>query len=366
MRQTFVVVSSVVVVGLLALSAHWHDAAWSFVLVGPLVARGWVDLLQRKQAVRRNFPLLGNFRYLFELIRPEINQYFVESNTDGTPFNRDTRSLVYQRAKREPDTVPFGTKLDVNAVGYEWLNHSLAPVHADPEALRVTVGGPACSKPYSASIFNISAMSYGSLSKNAVLALNGGARAGRFAHDTGEGGLSPYHLQPGGDLVWEIGTGYFSARTLDGRFSPERFKENAARPEVKMTELKLSQGAKPGHGGILPGAKVTPEIAAIRGVEVGKDVLSPPAHSAFSTPIGLLEFLQQMRELSGGKPVGFKLCVGKPREFLAICKAMHVTKITPDFITVDGARAARARRPWSFRIRWARLCASRSSSCTTR
>ncbi len=348
MRQVFVLVSSGVVIALALFSALWPPAAWGFVLALPLVVRGYADMFQRRQAVRRNFPLIGNMRYLFELIRPEINQYFVESDTDGKPFDRDTRSLVYQRAKREPDTIPFGTKHDVNAVGYEWLNHSLAPVHADPSALRVTIGGPDCSQPYSASIFNVSAMSYGSLSKNAVLSLNGGAKLGGFAHDTGEGGLSPYHLQPGGDLVWEIGTGYFSARTLDGKFSPERFKENAHRPEVKMTELKLSQGAKPGHGGILPAAKVTPEIAAIRGVPVGQDVLSPPAHSAFSTPIGLLEFLRQMRELSGGKPVGFKLCIGKPREFLAICKAMVVTGITPDFITVDGGEGGTGAAPLEF------------------
>jgi glutamate synthase domain-containing protein 2 len=317
-------------------------------LVGPLVVRGYMDLLQRRQAVRRNFPLLGNFRYLFETIRPEINQYFVESNTDGSPFNRDSRSLVYQRSKRDPDTVPFGTKLDVYQVGYEWLNHSLAPVHVDPEKLRITIGSKACAKPYSASIFNISAMSYGSLSKNAVLALNGGAKLGNFAHDTGEGGISPYHLEPGGDLIWEVGTGYFSARTLDGKFSPERFKEVSALPQVKMTELKLSQGAKPGHGGILPAAKVTAEIAKIRGVPMGQDVLSPPAHAAFSTPIGLLEFLQQMRELSGGKPVGFKLCIGKRREFLAICKAMLATGILPDFITVDGGEGGTGAAPLEF------------------
>jgi len=348
MRRVFVLVSTGVVAALAGVSFFWPQVGWSFVVVLPLVIRGYVDMFQRRQAVRRNFPLLGNLRYLFELIRPEINQYFVESDTDGKPFDRDTRSLVYQRAKREPDTVPFGTKHDVNAVGYEWLNHSLSPVHADPSTLRIKVGGPQCTQPYSASIFNVSAMSYGSLSKNAVLALNGGAKLGHFAHDTGEGGLSPYHLEPGGDLVWQIGTGYFSARTLDGKFSPERFQENAQRPQVKTIEIKLSQGAKPGHGGILPAAKVTPEIAAIRGVEVGKDVLSPPAHSAFSTPIGLLEFVQQLRELSGGKPVGFKLCVGKPREFLAICKAMKVTGITPDFITVDGGEGGTGAAPLEF------------------
>jgi glutamate synthase domain-containing protein 2 len=304
--------------------------------------------LQKKQAIRRNFPIIGNFRYLFEAVRPEINQYFVESNTDGTPFNRDLRSLVYQRAKRQPDTVPFGTRLDVYQIGYEWLNHSLAPVTVDPATLRISVGGAQCTQPYSASIFNVSAMSYGSLSKNAILALNRGAKAGNFAHDTGEGGISPYHLEPGGDLIWEIGTGYFSARTEDGKFSPERFRDNAQRPQVKMTELKLSQGAKPGHGGILPAAKLTAEIAHIRGVEMGKDVLSPPAHTAFSTPIGLLELLHQMRELSGGKPVGFKLCVGKRREFLAICKAMVATGIKPDFITVDGGEGGTGAAPLEF------------------
>ena len=348
MRTLFVagsVVLTAVMLGLTYLQPLW---GWSFLLVGPVLVRGYQDLLQTRQAVRRNFPILGNFRYLFELVRPEINQYFVESNTDGAPFNRDTRSLVYQRSKLEPDTLPFGTRLDVNQVGYEWVNHSLAPTHIDPASLRITVGSSQCTQPYSASIFNVSAMSYGSLSKNAILALNGGAKKGHFAHDTGEGGISPYHLEPGGDLIWEVGTGYFSARTLDGKFSPERFKENAQRPQVKMTELKLSQGAKPGHGGILPAAKVTQEIATIRGVPLGQDVLSPPAHSSFSTPIGLLEFLQQMRELSGGKPVGFKLCIGKRREFLAICKAMQTTGIVPDFITVDGGEGGTGAAPLEF------------------
>jgi glutamate synthase domain-containing protein 2 len=330
------------------LVAAWPPAVWGFVVLVPIVARGYLDMFQRRQAIRRNFPLLGNFRYLFELIRPEINQYFVESNTDGTPFSRDIRSLVYQRAKKDTDTVPFGTKLDVYQVGYEWLNHSLAPVHVEPDSLRITIGGTQCAKPYSASIFNISAMSFGSLSKNAILALNGGAKLGNFAHDTGEGGLSPYHLEPGGDLIWEIGTGYFAARTLDGKFSPELFKEKASLPQVKMTELKLSQGAKPGHGGILPAAKVTQEIAQIRNVPMGQDVLSPPAHTAFSTPIEMMEFLQKMRDLSGGKPVGFKLCLGKRREFLALCKAMQVTGIVPDFITVDGGEGGTGAAPLEF------------------
>jgi glutamate synthase domain-containing protein 2 len=348
MRKPFIVGSILTVAVFAGLTWRWHPAAWCFVIVGPLVIVGWRDLLQKRQAIRRNFPILGNFRYLFEAIRPEINQYFVESNTDGVPFNRDTRSLVYQRSKKEPDTVPFGTRLDVYQVGYEWINHSLAPVHVDPSTLRIDVGGPACTQPYSASIFNVSAMSFGSLSKNAVLALNGGAKAGGFAHDTGEGGISPYHLEPGGDIIWQIGTGYFSARTLDGTFDPVRFAENAKRPAIRMISIKLSQGAKPGHGGILPAAKLTAEIAAIRGVPMGKDVLSPPAHSSFSTPRGLCEFIQQLRELSGGKPIGFKLCVGKKREFLGICKAMLETGITPDFITVDGGEGGTGAAPLEF------------------
>jgi glutamate synthase domain-containing protein 2 len=348
MRNQFIFASLVTIAVIAALSVALPVALWSLTVIGPILIVGYYDLLQKRHSIRRNFPVVGNFRYLFEAIRPEINQYFVESNTDGVPFNRDHRSLVYQRSKRAPDTVPFGTRLDVYQVGYEWLNHSLAPVHVEPASLRVTVGSPQCDKPYSASIFNISAMSYGALSRNAIVALNRGARAGGFAHDTGEGGLSPHHLEGGGDLVWEIGTGYFSARTIDGKFDPERFKDNAQRPEVKMTELKLSQGAKPGHGGILPAAKLTEEIARIRGVTMGKDVISPPAHSAFSTPIGLLELLRTMRDLSGGKPVGFKLCVGKRREFLAICKAMIVTGILPDFITVDGGEGGTGAAPLEF------------------
>ncbi len=348
MRRQFIIGSLVLLAAIGALSYYDPTALWMLVIVGPLCALGLNDYLQRRHSVRRNFPLVGNFRYLLEAIRPEINQYFVESNTDGVPFNRDHRSLVYQRSKGQPDTLPFGTRLDVYEVGYEWLNHSLAPVHADPASLRIDIGGPQCGQPYSASIFNISAMSYGSLSKNAILALNAGAKAGNFFHDTGEGGISPYHLEAGGDLVWEIGTGYFSARTLDGKFSPERFAENARLPQIKMTELKLSQGAKPGHGGILPAAKLTAEIARIRGVSMGQDIVSPPAHTAFSTPIGLIELIGKMRELSGGKPVGFKLCVGKRREFLAVCKAMIVTGILPDFITVDGGEGGTGAAPLEF------------------
>jgi len=322
--------------------------ALGFILLVPLFILGVIDLTQKRHTIRRNFPLIGHFRYLFEAIRPEINQYFVESNSDGVPFSREQRSIVYQRSKRQLDTLPFGTQMNVDEPGYEWVTHSLAPTHVDPASLRVLVGGPDCKQPYLASILNVSAMSYGSLSKNAILALNGGAQLGGFAHNTGEGGLSPYHLQPGGDIIWQIGTGYFSCRKADGTFSEQEFTKRAALSNVKMIEIKLSQGAKPSHGGILPAAKVTEEISAIRGVEMGKDVLSPPAHTAFTTPIGLLEFVARLRALSGGKPVGFKLCIGKRREFLAICKAMIKTGITPDFITVDGGEGGTGAAPLEF------------------
>jgi glutamate synthase domain-containing protein 2 len=334
MRHAFLAVSAATLALVAAIAVAWPPALWSLVIVVPLIVRGVADMLQTRQAVRRNFPLIGHGRYLLEQIRPEINQYFVESNSDGRPFSRNDRSVAYQRAKGELDTLPFGTQRDVYAVGYEWINHSL--------------GGRACAQPYSASIFNVSAMSYGSLSKNAVLALNAGARAGGFAHNTGEGGLSPYHLEPGGDLVWQIGTAYFSCRTPDGRFSEEAFAERAVLPSVKMIEVKLSQGAKPGHGGILPAAKLTPEIIRIRGVEPGKDVVSPPAHTAFSTPIGLLRYLQLLRHASGGKPVGFKLCVGKRHEFFGILKAMLESGIVPDFITVDGGEGGTGAAPLEF------------------
>jgi glutamate synthase domain-containing protein 2 len=331
-----------------ALGAVWTSVLWAYLVLLPLVAVAVADMTQTRHSVRRNFPLVGHGRYLLEMIRPEINQYFVESNHDGRPFSRNDRSVVYQRAKGELDTLPFGTQRDVYAVGYEWINHSLAPKAPDLSAQRVLVGGPDCTQPYSASILNVSAMSYGSLSKNAILALNAGARMGGFAHNTGEGGLSPYHLEPGGDLVWQIGTGYFSCRDRDGRFSLEEFARRATLPTVKMIEVKLSQGAKPGHGGILPAKKLTPEIIEIRGVEPGRDVISPPAHTAFTTPLGLVRFLKELRDASGGKPVGFKLCVGKRHEFFGIVKAMLVTGITPDFITVDGGEGGTGAAPIEF------------------
>jgi glutamate synthase domain-containing protein 2 len=313
-----------------------------------IVGVGLLDAFQRKHTIRRNFPVLGHMRYLLEEIRPEINQYFIESNTNGAPFNRLQRSLIYQRAKDDVSTLPFGTQLNVYEAGYEWVSHSVRPVHVQPESLRVQIGGRQCRQPYQASLLNISAMSYGALSKNAVLALNGGAKDGHFAHNTGEGGISPYHLEPGGDLIWQIGTGYFGCRTPEGQFSAELFAQKATLSQVRMIEIKLSQGAKPGHGGILPARKVTLEISQIRNVPLGQDVLSPPAHSAFSTPLELLHFVQRLRELSGGKPIGFKLCVGQHHEFMAICKAMLATGIAPDFITVDGAEGGTGAAPPEF------------------
>jgi glutamate synthase domain-containing protein 2 len=348
MRKMFFVCSAGILVLVFGAAFFWPPILFSLIIFGPLIGIGLMDTLQTRQTIRRNFPVFGHGRYLMEMIRPEINQYFVESNSDGRPFSREDRSVVYQRAKGQLDTLPFGTQWDVNEVGYEWLNHSLVPIHPKTDGQRVLVGGPQCKKPYSASIFNISAMSYGSLSKNAVLALNTGAKMGGFAHNTGEGGLSHYHLEPGGDLTWQIGTGYFGCRDKKGFFNLEEFTKRAHFESVRMIEIKLSQGAKPGHGGILPAKKLTLEIAAIRGVEMGADVLSPPAHSAFSTPRGLLEFVQTLREASGGKPVGFKLCLGKRREFLAVVKAMLETKILPDFITVDGAEGGTGAAPLEF------------------
>ncbi len=345
MRQKFVVTAAALTLLLLVLSwwsIHW---LWAFLLLGPIIAIGVNDMLQSRHAIRRLYPVLGHFRYLLESFRPEIQQYFVESETEGKPIPREFRSLVYQRAKGARDTRPFGTIFDVDRDGYEWVNHSLQPVHHDGSDPRVKFGGSACKQPYLASPLNISAMSYGSLSKNAIRALNRGASIGGFAHNTGEGSMSPYHLEFGGDIIWQIGTGYFGCRDDAGNFSPELFTENASKEVVKMIEIKLSQGAKPGHGGILPAAKVTPEIAKIRNVPMGKDVISPAAHTAFSSPKGLLQFVQKLRELSGGKPVGFKLCIGRKDEFLAICKAMLETGICPDFITVDGGEGGTGAAP---------------------
>ncbi|RZA01708.1 MAG: FMN-binding glutamate synthase family protein [Sphingobacteriaceae bacterium] len=350
MRKLFIVSAIIILAALVGWSMIWRPAVWSFVLFVPIFILGVYDMLQTKHTIVRNFPVVGRLRYLAEDLRPKIYQYFVESDTNGTPFNRQNRSVIYQRAKRVVDTRPFGTELDVYQNGYEWLNHSIGAVdhHELDNAPRVVVGGPQCTQPYSASVFNISAMSFGSLSTNAILALNSGAKIGNFAHNTGEGGLSDYHLQPGGDIIWQIGTGYFSCRHKDGTFNYEAFTERSHLPQIKMIEIKLSQGAKPGHGGILPAAKVTPEIARIRLVEMGQDVVSPPYHTAFGNPIEMMNFIKKLRDLSGGKPVGFKLCLGHKSEFLAICKAMVKTGIYPDFITVDGGEGGTGASPLEF------------------
>ena len=321
---------------------------WAFLVCGGLSVVGWWDLVQSRRAVLRNYPIIGHFRYMLEKVRPELRQYFLESDTEATPFSRSQRSLVYARAKGETDKRPFGTQLDVKARGYEWITHSLTPSALNTQDFRTTIGGPTCAQPYEASVFNISAMSFGALSANAVQALNAGAKRGGFAHDTGEGSISAWHRVHGGDLIWEIGSGYFGCRTDDGLFSEERFKANALDAQVKMIELKLSQGAKPGHGGMLPGAKVTNEIAAARGIPVGQDCISPAAHSAFASPIELLQFIARLRELSGGKPTGFKLCIGHPWEWFAIARAMLETGITPDFIVVDGGEGGTGAAPLEF------------------
>ncbi len=332
--------------GLVAPIFWWLEILWI-----PLVLVGIWDLTQRRHSILRNYPVIGHMRFLIEAMAPELHQYLVESDEDGRPFNRDTRSLIYQRAKNEGGKKPFGTELNVYEEGYSWISHSIStrPVAKDPENdLRVSVGGPDCGTPYSSSILNISAMSFGALGGPAILSMNEGARLGGFAHVTGEGGISPYHREPGGDLIWQIGTGYFGCRTPDGAFSPEAFAKQATSPQVKMIEIKVSQGAKPGHGGILPGAKVTKEIAETRLVEPGKDVFSPTFHSEFSNPIELTEFITKLRELSGGKPVGFKLCVGEPSEFMAAVKGMLETGVYPDFITVDGAEGGTGAAPPEF------------------
>mgnify|MGYP001414944293 CR=1 FL=1 len=337
-------------VGMMLAGFAWvafDRGGWLAALFLALTLLGVRDTRQARHAVLRNYPVIGHLRFLLEYIRPEMRQYFIEGDNEAAPFSRAQRSLVYARAKGESDKRPFGTQMDVHAAGYEWINHSMQPTSVPTHDFRVTIG-EGRAQPYSASIFNISAMSFGALSANAVLALNEGARRGRFAHDTGEGSISRHHRVHGGDLIWEIGSGYFGCRRADGSFSEERFAENARLPQVKMVELKLSQGAKPGHGGVLPGPKVTPEIAEARGVPVGVDCVSPASHSAFSTPIEMLQFIERLRELAGGKPTGFKLCIGHPWEWFAIAKAMLETGIVPDFIVVDGAEGGTGAAPLEF------------------
>ena len=325
----------------------WAAAATGFGLLGLLGVR---DLLQRRHAILVNYPVIGHLRFLLEFIRPEIRQYFIESDREKVPFSRQQRALVYQRAKGQPDKRPFGTQLDVQAAGYEWIGHAMQTSHLPTHDFRMAigVGGTSCTQPYEASLFNISAMSFGALSARAILALNAGAKRGGFAHDTGEGSISEHHRVHGGDLIWEIGSGYFGCRDEQGRFDERRYVDNALDPQVKMIELKLSQGAKPGHGGVLPGAKVTPEIALARGVPIGVDCVSPANHSAFATPLEMLAFLERLRRLSGGKPVGFKFCVGHPWEWFALCRAMLETGLLPDFIVVDGAEGGTGAAPLEF------------------
>jgi glutamate synthase domain-containing protein 2 len=340
------------VLGALVLGWHWSKTGeLPLLTLGALalVVIGVRDSLQQQRSVLRNYPVIGHLRFLLEFIRPEIRQYFIEADNEQTPFSRQQRSIVYQRAKGAPDKRPFGTQLDQHAAGFEWINHSLVPTEIATVDFRVKVGSaPSCTQPYNLSLFNVSAMSFGALSGNAILALNGGAKKGGFAHDTGEGSISPYHRVHGGDLIWEVASGYFGCRDERGRFSEERFVANATDPQVKMIEVKLSQGAKPGHGGVLPGSKVTAEIAATRGVRAGEDCVSPARHSEFGTPIELLQFVERLRKLSGGKPTGFKLCIGHPWEWFAICKAMLETGLVPDFIVVDGSEGGTGAAPLEF------------------
>ncbi len=333
------------------------EGGWLVMVLAALVALGVYDLRQDRHAILRNYPVIGNLRFLLEYVRPEIRQYFIEADTDAAPFSRAQRSLVYQRAKGDSDYRPYGSQLDVKEGGYEWINHSMTPTRLATHDFRVTIGAPAtgreprpgdCTQPYEASVFNISAMSFGALSGNAIEALNAGAKRGNFAHDTGEGSISTHHRAHGGDLIWEIGSGYFGCRNDDGSFNAERFVANATDPQVKMIEIKLSQGAKPGQGGVLPGPKVTAEIAAARGIPVGKTCVSPATHSAFSSPVGLLQFIERLRKLSGGKPTGFKFCLGHPWEWFGIVKAMMETGITPDFIVVDGSEGGTGAAPVEF------------------
>ncbi|HJN79998.1 MAG: FMN-binding glutamate synthase family protein [Phycisphaerales bacterium] len=333
-----------VVLGVVCSQLWLLGLIWS----APTAGVGLRDLIQKQHSILRNYPLLGHLRFFFESIRPEMVQYFVETDEAGRPYNRTQRTAVYERAKNEEDVKPFGTELNVYDIEYEYISHSIAPKPKQDHHFIVTVGNEQCSKPYEASILNISAMSFGALSSNALLALNRGAKMGNFYHDTGEGGVSDYHKRPGGDLVWELGTGYFGCRQDDGKFDPELFRDTATIDQIKMVEIKVSQGAKAGHGGVLPGSKVDAEIARVRHIPVGKDCISPAYHTAFSTPTELLEFVAQLRELSGGKPAGFKLCIGRPYEFLAVCKAMRTTEIYPDFIVIDGAEGGTGAGPIEF------------------
>lgn len=351
MRKQFLVYSilSLAISVVLTIYISWYWVIlFTFCFV--LFILGSIDMIQNRHTIKKTYPLVGRFRYLFEELRPKMYQYFIESDTDGKPIHRVDRSTIYQRSKKQLETIPFGTQLDLYDEGYEWMCHSVSPkafetLAQDP---RVTVGNKDCKQPYSASILNISAMSYGSLSSKAVESFNGGAKIGNFAHNTGEGGISPYHLKYGGDLIWQVGTGYFGCRDEEGNFNPELFAEKTKIPNVKMIELKISQGAKPGHGGILPASKNSEEIAKIRHVKPHVKIASPVFHSAFDNPSEMVQFIGKLRELSDGKPIGFKLCIGHKSEFISICQAMVKHNIFPDFITVDGGEGGTGAAPPEF------------------
>jgi len=347
MNKKFIITAFIVLFVIIAFSFFSPHFLWLLLPFALLAGLGIADIMQTGHSLRRNFPLVGRIRWILESMRPPIRQYFIESDIDGVPISRQLRGLVYRRSKKELDTIPFGTKMDVYKPGYEWIGHSLQALCSSDidQNPRIEIGSSACTRPYHASLYHISAMSFGALSGNAVMALGEGARMGEFALNTGEGGLSHYHLESGADIIWQIGTGYFGCRSKEGAFDAAGFSDNARRPEVKMVEIKLSQGAKPGHGGILPAEKNTPEIAAIRGVDPYVQVDSPPSHTAFSTPVEMMEFIQKLRDLSEGKPVGFKLSIGQKSEFISLCKAMVYTGITPDFITVDGAEGGTGAAP---------------------
>ena len=339
--------STLVLTTLFVIFGYWVDPGfyWPLIVLAPLSFVGLHDFFQPSRAILRNYPIIGHVRFMIEAIRPEIRQYLLEDDRDPVPFSREQRSLIYRRAKNVLDKQPFGTMRDVNAPGYGWISHSIRPIEPGSYDFRVTIGGDRCAQPYSASVYNISGMSFGALGARAVLALNTGAKLGSFAQNTGEGSISTYHRKPGGDLIWQVATGYFGCRTEDGRFDPQKFEETAKLPQVKMIEIKLSQGAKPGSGGVLPQAKISEEIARARGVPRDRDCISPAGHSAFSTPIEFMAFIDRLRTLSGGKPVGFKLCVGHRYEFLAIIKAMVETGTTPDFIVIDGKEGGTGAAP---------------------
>lgn len=340
---------SLIILGLIGLIyVVWPPIIWALVLVIPFIIIGLYDVIQASNNVLRNYPIIGHWRYILLSIRPMIQQYFIATNLSDRPFNMEERELVYERAAKTLDTLPFGPQRDVKSVGYEWAVHSLSPKHPKEESSHIIIGNEQCKKPYKASRLNVSAMSYGAISRNAIRALNRGAKMGGFYQNTGEGGLSQYHLIEGGDLVWQIGTACFGCRTPEGQFDPVLFRDKAQLDQVKMIEVKLSQGAKPSHGGILPAAKITPEISLIRGIPMGEDCISPPTNPAFSTPIEMMNFIAQLRELSGGKPIGFKLCMGQLRDFMAICKAILKTGIIPDFITIDGAEGGTGAAPVEF------------------